>query len=192
MSLKIILFLATLFIKPSWALDLSKVEIYVPKPINSFIFSKSAIANEQELLSGGTSRYLISFESEEINGSSIVLVSVLQQRPIIATRLKKGLYEFTEISKLFDHVFLSTSTTVSPSKDSFFYRVPLKSIYSPSKNQSFVLEIKNKFKLSPIRIVEIQDDYAVILSNTKLDGVAITHLSYLPIEIDENKDNTNE
>lgn len=192
MHAKIILFLAVLSIKTTWALDLSKVETYLPKSINSFTFSKNAIANEQEMLSEGVSRYLIDFKNDEISSNTIVLFSVLQQRPIIATRLKKGLYEFTEISKLFDHVYLSTKITASPSKESFLYKIPLKGIYSPNENQSFVLEIKNKTKLSPVKIVKIQDDSAVILSRTKLSDVAVSHLSYLPIEIDENKENSNE
>lgn len=191
MCFEILLALTTLFIHSSWALDLNKVEIYTPRSINFFTFPKSAMANEKEVRRGGVSRYVIDFGNEEINSSTIVLVSVLQQRPIIATRLKKALYEFTEISKLFDHVYLSTRITFSPSKDSFLYRVPLKGIYSPSKNQSFVQEIKNKSKLSPIRIVEIQDDFAVILSRTQLDDVAVSHLSYLPFEI-EDKENGNE
>lgn len=192
MYIRKILFLAALSIKATWALDLSKVEAYVPKSINFFTFSKSAIANEQEVLSGGVSRYLISFGNEEINSNTIVLASVLGQSPIIATRLKKGLYEFTEISKLFDHVYLNTKITVLPSNESFLYKVPLKGIYSPNENQSFVLEIKNKNKLSPVKIVEIQDDFAVILSSSKLSDVAVSHLSYLPIEIDDNKENDNE
>lgn len=192
MCIKTILFLAVLSIKATWALDLSKVETYMPKSINTFTFSKSAIANEQEVLSGGVSRYLISFGNEEISSNTIVLVSVLQQRPIIATRLKKGLYEFTEISKLFDHVYLSTKIKVLPSKESFLYKVPLKGIYSPNENQSFVLEIKSKNKLSPVKIVEIQDDSAVILSRSKLSDVTVSHLSYLPIEIEDNKENDNE
>ena len=184
-----ILFLASLFMNSSWALDLSKVDIHQSRPMNAFSFSKSAIAIEQERLNGGISRYLIDFGNEEINSNPIMLESVLQQRPIIAKRRRKALYEFTEISKLFDHVYLNTKITVSPSQNSYLYKIPLKGIYSPNGNQAFVVSKKKNYEFSLVNIVEIQNDFAVVSSKVRLEDIAISHLAYLAIEIESKEDN---